>query len=190
MAHQPIIRPKVKIIDNKEKQRRLEYVLKKAHNCYVRVGIVEPEDKYPGKPQGPTVGQVAAWMEFGTHTREGVAQMGGRAKKKDDQHWGIETVPARSFLREPVDRGIAVIERVKNQQLTRIIMGEASIEEALQAIGAKIQMLMQNAISRGIGPELADSTLLRKRAKRQPDTPLLATRFMFEHIGTSVVLNP
>jgi hypothetical protein len=31
--------------------------------------------------------------------------------------------------------------------------------------------------------------LRRKRALGQPDTPLLATRFMFDHIGFGVRLN-
>jgi hypothetical protein len=165
-----MVRAKAKVIDKKERQLRLEHILKLAHNSYVEIGITEPDEKYPNSDV--TVGQVAAWMEFGTHTAK-----------------GIEMVPARSFLRTPVDAGQASIEKVKTQQIDKLIQGEISIETALSAIGARVQVLMQNAITRGIAPKLADSTIRRKRALGQPDTPLLATRFMFDHIGFGVRLN-
>lgn len=165
-----MVRAKARIKDNKERQRRLEIVLKRARNCFVEVGITEPDAAYPNSEV--TVGQVAAWMEFGTHTQA-----------------GLPIVPARSFLRTPVDAGMPAIEKVKNQQLDKLLQGEISIETALAAIGTRIQTMMQNAIVRGIAPRLADSTLRRKRALGQPDTPLLATRFLYEHIGYGVRLN-
>lgn len=166
----PMVHAKAKVVDKKERQLRLEHILKLAHNSYVEIGITEPNDPYPDSDV--TVGQVAAWMEFGTHTAK-----------------GIEMVPARSFLRTPVDAGTDSIEKVKTQQIDKLIQGDISIETALSAIGARVQVLMQNAITRGIAPKLADSTLRRKRALGQPDTPLLATRFMFDHIGFGVRLN-
>lgn len=169
MAHPPI-RAKVKTLDNKERQRRLEIVLEKARHSYVEVGITEPDDMYPDSQV--SVGQVAAWMEFGTHSAD-----------------GKEMVPSRSFLRTPVDNGIKTIEKVKNQQLEGLIQGKIGIETALTAIGTKVQLMMQNSITRGTPPPLADSTLRRKRALKQLDTPLIATRFMFDHIGIHVCLN-
>ena len=165
-----MVHAKVKVIDKKERQQRLEHVLKLAHNSFVEVGITEPNDAYPGSEV--TVGQVAAWMEFGTHSKA-----------------GLEMVPSRSFLRTPVDAGLDSINKVKNQQIEKLIQGEISIETALGAIGARVQILMQNAITRGIAPRLADSTLRRKRALGQPDTPLIATRFLYDHIGFGVHLN-
>lgn len=172
MAHQPLVKPKVKVIDKKERQRRLEYILKKAHNCYVEVGITEPDATYPDSGKNVTVGQVAAWMEFGTHSRD-----------------GVPIVPARSFIRTPVDAGMASIQKVKDRALAGIIEERLSIEDGLGSIGDHIVQLMRNAIVRGISPRLADRTLKRKRALGQPDTPLIATKFMFDHIGKHVELN-
>lgn len=173
MARGPLIKPKVRIIDKKERMKRLQYVLKKARNCYVQAGIREPEATYPGDPEGATVGQVAAWMEFGTHTADGRAM-----------------VPARSFLRAPIDEGMASIEKVKNRALQGIITEQLSIEDGLAMLGEQMVKLMRNAIVRGISPRLADSTLVRKRAQGQPDTPLIATGFMFDHISYYVELQP
>lgn len=185
MAHKPLIRPKVKVKDRKEYQKRLKYLLDKTKNCYVQAGITNPEEKYPGSKANVTVGQVAAWMEFGTHTREGVTNTrpGSKfSKRHDDAHWGIEVVPARSFIRTPVDEGMDSINRVKNRVLEQILDGKMSIKDGLDAIGVQLTKLMKNAIVRGIEPELRPSTLAGKRALGQPDTPLVATGFMFDHI--------
>jgi hypothetical protein len=171
VAHGPLIKPKVKVIDKKERQKRLEYILKKAHNCYVEAGISEPDAAYPDSKA--TVGQVAAWMEFGTHTAD-----------------GKPIVPARSFIRTPVDVGMGSIDKVRARALAGIIEERSSIKDALDEIGGQLVKLMRNAIVRGIAPRLADRTILRKRALGQPDTPLIATRFMFDHIDFHTELNP
>lgn len=176
MAAKPILQIKRQVIDKNERQRRLEYVLKKASRSFVKVGIVKPDEVYPGTKV--TVGQVAAWMEFGTHSA-----------KKDGKAGGIEMVPARSFLRVPIDNAKARIEKVRDKQLEAIIHGEKGIGEGLDAIGAAVQLIIQNAITRGIRPRLAKSTALEKRAKGYPDTPLIRTRFMFDHIGFQTTLN-
>ncbi|RYF12811.1 MAG: hypothetical protein EOO40_00325 [Deltaproteobacteria bacterium] len=170
-----LAKPKVKVMDKAERQRRIEAVLRKARNCYVKIGLKDAGDVYPTQgenAQPVTVGQVGAWMEFGTHSKA-----------------GIEMVPARSFLRTPVDNGMKTINRVRVQQIDRIIQGETGIAQGLEAIGAKVQLLVQNAMTRGIRPRLAKSTLKKKRALGQPDTPLIATKFSFDHIGFEVVLN-
>lgn len=169
----------VKIIDNKERQRRLEKILELAHNSYVTFGILEADTPYPqattkaGRPLPPvTVGQVAAWQEFGTHTAA-----------------GIGVVPSRSFLRTPIDEGKDVIDKTRERVLTALIYEKISIADALGALGAAMQRLSQNAITRGIAPPLAVSTLRRKRAEGSPDTPLLTVRrFLFNHISYEVTL--
>jgi hypothetical protein len=176
VAAKALIRPKRKFIDKTERLRRLEYVLKKARHSFVKVGIVKADDVYPGT--NVSVGQVAAWMEFGTHT----------AKKENDDG-GAELVPARSFLRVPVDKALGRIEKVRDKQLEAIIHGETGIGEGLDAIGAAVQLIIQNAITRGIRPKLAESTVKQKRRQGYPDTPLIRTRFMFDHIGFQTTLN-
>jgi hypothetical protein len=165
----PIMKAKVKTLDKKERQRRLEKVLKLAKHSFTSFGIKDPDDTYPNSDV--TVGQVAAWMEFGTHSKD-----------------GVERVPARSFLREPIDENMQAILKVRDKSLNKVIMGEMSIEAALDSIGAKMANLSRSAITRGIAPRLANSTLRGKRAQSQPDTPLIATRFMYDHIDFETTL--
>ncbi|RYF12854.1 MAG: hypothetical protein EOO40_00195 [Deltaproteobacteria bacterium] len=166
----PILKGKIKQIDKRERQRRLEKVLEVAKDSFTTFGIKNPEDTYPGSDV--TVGQVAAWMEFGTHSKD-----------------GIERVPSRSFLRTPIDTQLDLVLKKRDQVLEKVIMGEMSIEKALDAIGQKMVNLSKSAITRGIAPKLANSTLRAKRALSQSDTPLLATRYMYDHIDFETTLN-
>lgn len=175
----PPLVAKIKKLDKRERERRLEKILELAHNSYVTAGILEPDTPYPpdttksGKPK-PTVtlGQVAAWQEFGTHTAA-----------------GIGVVPARSFFRTPIDEGMDAINKTRERVLNALIYEKISIADALGALGATVQRLSQNAITRGIAPPLAISTIRRKRAEGSPDTPLLTVRrFLFGHITYEVTL--
>jgi len=165
----------------------LKKELRKAQGSYVTVGILEPERRYPlpvtrpkkggGKasgsaPIGATLGQVAVWMEFGTHDRQ-----------------GNPIVPARSFIRSPIDRGLAAIERVKTKALQQLALGEITLQVALGRLGAECQRRMQNAIVKSeTGPPLKPKTLARKRKLGQPDIPLIATGLLRSSIAFAVTL--
>lgn len=165
----------------------LKAQMRKAQGSYVTVGILEPERRYPlqvtgpkaggGKktrsaPVGATLGQVAAWMEFGTHDKQ-----------------GNPIVPARSFIRSPIDRGLAAIERVKTRALQSLVLGEITLQVALGRLGAECQRRMQNAIVKSeTGVPLKPKTIARKRKLGQPDIPLIATGLLRSSIAFAVVL--
>lgn len=164
------IKPKVKVIDKKERQRRLEVVAKASRGSYAMVGVQNASRTYPG--EDVTLGQVAAWMEFGT-----------------------ERVPARSFLRTPIDSAEAEINKVRKRVLEDIITSKIAIADALETLGFFVSNRCKNAIYLGISPPLADATRAAKRRVRgtkgvssTPDTPLSDTQFLVESIGYEVVL--
>lgn len=164
------LKPKVKVLDKKERQRRLEVVARASRGSYAMVGIQNADKTYPG--ESVTVGQVAAWMEFGT-----------------------DKIPARSFLRTPIDESEGPLNKIRKRVLTDIIMGRIAIADALQTLGFFVSNRCKNAIYRGIAPALADSTRANKRTNRgvkgvsaTPDTPLMDTKMLVESIGYEVVL--
>lgn len=135
---------------------------------YVAVGILEPQRRYPDSDA--TLGQVALWQEFGTHTAKGKPM-----------------IPPRSFLRTPVDVGRAGIEELKARLLQRIFDGKLSPATALASIGADVVRRMQNTIKKRIAPKLAPYTLeKRKEAGISGTIPLLATQFLYNSIHFAV----
>ncbi len=171
------IKPKVKVIDKKERQRRLEIVAKASRGSYAMVGVQNASRVYPG--EDVTLGQVAAWMEFGTK---------GRANGKG-------AVPARSFLRTPIDNAEPELNKIRERVLEQIVTGKMAIADALETLGFFVSNRCKNAIYLGISPELKDSTRASKRSNRAnkgvsstPDTPLMDTHFLVDSIGYEVVL--
>lgn len=165
-----IVQAKVKVLNIRTPQGKKIYeAIERTHGSHVTVGIQQPDLAYPG---GATLGQVAAWMEFGTHSKA-----------------GEEIVPERSFIRSTVDRKFAAINRIKDGALREMMAGTLALPKALERLGYRIVEMMRDTITRSatVGNEkLADATLAKKRALGQPDTPLIATRLLIDHIGFKV----
>ncbi|RYF52432.1 MAG: hypothetical protein EOO38_00035 [Cytophagaceae bacterium] len=174
----PMLKTRVRVIDKKERQRRLEIVARASRGSYAKVGVTKPEQKYPGSDV--TVGQVAAWMEFGTDPPEG-KEKGG--------------TPARSFLRTPIDNLGDKLNAKRDAMLEQIIAGKLSIADALQQLGFFVANTVRNAIITDIPPPLAQRTRDNKRSNRMykgvsktPDSPLQDTGLLLSKIGYEVVL--
>lgn len=160
----------VKIQDKVERTKRLMTLARASRGSYAVVGVTDASETYPGTTV--TVGQVAAWNEFGE----------GR-------------VPSRSFLRTPVDDMQPLINRKREQLLENMIAGEVSVAAALEALGFLVSNGIKNAIIRGIGPPLKPKTIERKREQRAskgpsptPETPLMDTGLLISKIGYEVYL--
>lgn len=117
---------------------------------------VHAKDAGDSHPGGVTVLDVATWMEFGTEDADG------------NTH-----VPARSFVREWVDDNRAEIDEAMRQLSLEIIRGKTNTDKALTKFGLWAEGNMKQRISKGIPPELADSTIEKKGSKKT--TPLIDT---------------
>lgn len=167
----PIIRPKVSsTIGSDDHLKKLKAVLDASRGAYVTVGILQPNVKYPDSDA--TVGQVAAWQEFGTHGKD-----------------GSPIVPARSFIRTPTDKALSKLAALKQRELDLIVQEKSTIRQGLARLGADLQRRMQNAIVQNIPPPLTPETLAKKRALGQPDTPLIATGLLKASIGFAVFVD-
>lgn len=165
-----MIKTTVKITDKRERQRRLERVARASRGSYATCGVKDPDEFYP--ESNVTVGQVAAWMEFGT-----------------------ATAPSRSFLRTPVDQADGLINKLRDRMLEAIITEQISIAQALETLGFFVSNRMKNAIYRGISPPLAEATVENKRRDRPikgvsptPTTPLMDTGLLVSKISYEVYL--
>lgn len=165
----PIIKTRVKTSEKGDPLfKKLARDMRGVGGQYVSIGILDPERMHPDSDA--TLGQIALWQEFGTHTAT-----------------GKPIIPARSFLRTPVDTGMAGIERLKTRLLRQVMNGQLSVRKGLEAIGADIVRRMQNAITKRIDPALAPLTLhLRRERGIKGTVPLIATRFLYNAIHFAV----
>jgi len=109
-----------------------------ADRAYVTVGIHEDAGRYPG-PDAPLVSEVAWWNEFGT-----------------------SEIPERSFFRSTFTQKAADIEKIKKEELKKIMDGKSTVTKSLSVIGFRAQVMVQNKIKSNIPPPNAPST---KKAK-------------------------
>lgn len=169
-----MVKAKVKVLNLKTKAGEAIYeAIERTRGSCVTVGIQEPDLQYPN---GATLGQVAAWMEFGTHSKD-----------------GAEIVPQRSFIRSTVDGKMVAINRVKDAALRAMMAGKVTLDAALETVGFRIVEMMRDTIVRGMtdgNDKLSPQTLRRKRRLGQPDIPLIATRLLIDHIGFKVLISP
>lgn len=110
--------------------------LKKLNGSYVTVGIHQDAGQYP---DGQDVVQVALCNEFGT-----------------------DTIPERSFFRSAIDGNQSKINAWQEEALERVLSGQWTAEHALESIGFKIQILIQNKIQSNVPPPNAPSTVRKK----------------------------
>lgn len=127
-------------------------------DAYVTVGAHEDSGVYPG-PNAPTVVEVALWNEFGT-----------------------TTIPERSFIRSAVDDGQKQINEWRVEMLNKVIHENWTVKKALETIGFRVQVLIQNKIKSSVPPPNADSTLKQKIGT----TTLIDSGLLLRSIGFKV----
>lgn len=176
MPRKASVKPKVTIKTTGDALfKEFAKTFKTIKGSWVEIGVLQASRQYPPDPHNPkgprvTLGQVAAWQEFGTHTQD-----------------GAPIAPARSFIRAPMDKGKKGIERLKKRQVDMLSRGLTTVEGVLKAIGFDATRRMQNAILRRIPPPLKPSTLA-KRTPAQGTIPLYKTKFLWKALGFKVYL--
>ena len=119
----------------------------------VRVGFQHGE---VASSDGADIADVAAWNELGTaHS------------------------PPRPFLRQSVENNESVIAAMCKQQLVAIIKGQATAQDALQALGVMQKALIQKTIKSGEFEPNAPSTI----AKKKSNVPLIDTGRMRQSVN-------
>lgn len=147
-------------IKGQDKVNRLREILKKTPNAYVSIGVHPDAGNYD---DGQSVIEVALWQEFGT-----------------------EDIPSRSFIRSTVDENGAKFNQWREEMIENIVNKGWSVEKALEAIGFRIQVLIQNKIKSNVPPQLADSTAKAKVAKGRAPVTLIDSGLLLRSITFKV----
>lgn len=159
-----MIKVRVQVRDNKRAWDEFRARMRKVHGSHVTVGVHPDAGSY-SEPGAPTVAEVALWAEFGT-----------------------KRSPERSFLRSAIDEGQHQIDRWRVELLEQVKDGKMTVEKALEALGFRAQVLVQNKIKSGVPPANAESTLREKRREGVGATTLQWTRLLLRSIGHKVNL--
>lgn len=155
-----MIHPKVNTkVTGQDRVNKLMEMLKKYKTAYVTVGIHEKAGSYTKGESPPMVVQVALWNEFGT-----------------------EKSPARPFFSTAIDSNEEKINQWRDEAVDKVLAGTFTIEKALDYIGFRVQVLIQNQIKSNMPPPNAPSTLKAKaRAGVAPQT-LINTGLMLRSV--------
>jgi hypothetical protein len=135
--------------------------------AYVSIGVHEGAGHYEN---GPEVAEVALWNEYGTAPRA--------------NHPGT---PERSFIRSTIDENDALINSWREEAITKILTGEWGPKKALEAIGFRVQVLIQNKIRSNVPPPNAPSTVEQKRRDGVPPNTLINSGLLLRSVTYRVV---
>lgn len=133
-----MIRPRTytKVID--KGWDKIKKNLSQNKKAFVQIGITEDSGQYP---DGPMVVEVALWNEFGTSTS-----------------------PERSFFRSAIDQHEAQINQWREEVVSAVLSNQYGVKKALEILGFRIQVLIQNQIKSNVPPPNAASTMKAKQA--------------------------
>ena len=155
----------VKVTVKDHGAKRAQALLKQQRHR-LRVGILETEasQPHPSRP-GTTVGQVAAWMEYGT------------------EEYG-HTTPRRSWLFDWKDENIDVIVKQLAAATMRVIFANEDEKWALSKLGTIYRRQIEERIRyANVFASNAPSTIKKKGF----DLPLIDTETFIEAIRWEVV---
>lgn len=150
----------------KDRLPKYQQTLEALSRRSVRVGILgsKAEERHKdeaGEPTPITVAELAVIHEFGT-----------------------ATIPARSFIRVPVDSIRPLIREQLVKYAHRSVEGGAAPEKAMEFVGAWVASLLANGIRKGLPvAPLAEATKRRRRGKVAIplfDTGQLASSISYE----------
>jgi hypothetical protein len=150
---------------------RLLKELPKLKRAYITVGIHSDAGKYDDDTE---IVDVAIWQEFGT-----------------------STVPQRSFIRSALNENTDKINQWREEALVEIVEKGLTTRQALEKLGTKIKILIQNKIKSNIPPEYGtgrkpnDSGTIQqlqeqKRRHGFPVRTLIATGAMLDSVDFKV----
>lgn len=158
-----MIRPRIRFEEkNDEVMKRLLREMPKLRGSYVSIGFHEGAGEYD---DGTSVVEVALWNEFGT---------------KD--------TPQRSFIRSTLEEHSDQINRWREEAMVAIVEKGVSTEKALESLGFKLQVLIQNKIKSNVPPPNAESTREHKKREGVPQRTLIETGLMLRSVSYRVVV--
>lgn len=158
-----MIRAKVTVKDyGKEANDKLAKKFGSIKEAFVSIGVHEGAGQYP---DGTSVVEVALWNEFGTRS-----------------------IPERSFIRSTIDENEGLINSWREEMLKKLIDDDWTVEKALEAIGFRIQTLIQNKIKSNVPPPNAPSTLKHKQREGTSGGTLIDTGLLLRSISYQVHL--
>lgn len=158
-----MIRPKITVKkDDSTNYKALMSRLKGLKKCYVTIGFHDDAGEYD---DGTSVVEVALWNEFGT-----------------------DKTPSRSFIRSTIDENMSKINKWREEALENIIYKGWSAQKALEMIGFRIQVLIQNKIKSNVQPANAPSTQAHKAREGVPQRTLIETELMLRSVTYKVVM--
>lgn len=116
---------------------KFKEMLKKLQSAYVTIGIHENAGQYE---DGTSVVNVALWNEFGT-----------------------ERIPERSFFRSALTENEGKINQWREEAISNIMEKGWTVKKALDMVGFRVQLLIQNKIKSNVPPPNAPSTIESKQ---------------------------
>jgi hypothetical protein len=153
---------KTSVTGDKQFKELLEK-LRKYKTASVTIGIHEDAGQYT---DGSTsVAEVALWNEFGTRN-----------------------IPERSFLRSAIDDNASKINAWREEAIENIMEKGWTVQKALEMVGLRIQILIQNKIKSNVPPPNAPSTAKAKLKEGQAPSTLIATGLMVRSVTYKVNL--
>ena len=156
-----MIKSKVKTSDSNPQQiKNFQKKIKGKEKAYVTIGVHPDAGTYG---DGTSVVEVALWNEYGT-----------------------STIPERSFIRSAIDQNTKLIEAWRLEMIENILTKDWSVKQALEAIGFRVQTLIQNKIKSNVPPPNAPSTLAQKRRDGTGSNTLINTGLLLRSIGYKV----
>lgn len=170
------LRSRLKIIDRRNDWNEILRIIREARSGpHVTVGIHKDKaDKTYNAPRGEdnygkTVGEIAAYNEYGT-----------------------DTTPERSFVRAVVDAKGRLIATRARMLMGLVLDRRMTLQRALNNLGQYIKLEMRNRIvNKEIPPPNAPATVRKKSRKTKKvtwlsDTPLLDTKQLLGSIDHEV----
>jgi hypothetical protein len=140
--------------------RKFRQEMKKLDGSFVTAGIHEDAGSYP---DGTSVAFVAAANEFGF------------------------SGPARPFLATAVETNRKKLERLQQEELSKIMRGESTVEQSLDRLGFALKVFIEKRIqtSNSWAAPNAPSTAARKKkgGAARGATPLIMTTLMLRSVG-------
>lgn len=157
-----MIKPKISFQwKNTELMTHLLKQLPQIKKMYVTIGFHDGAGSYD---DGTSVVEVALWNEFGTRD-----------------------IPSRSFIRSTIEENIDKINALREEALVRIIQDKWPAQKALEMIGFRIQVLIQNKIKSNVPPKAAASTVEHKKREGVPNRTLIETGLMLRSVTYKVM---
>lgn len=155
------MRPQVQVSGGNKIGHKLREIRQRLAKQDVFVGLPQGSGQYE---DGTPIAVIGAVQEFGS---------------------ADGNIPERSFLRVPLRANQELFAKIFREMLPKVVNGELDMFQMLSMVGQRAAATSQEAISAGIMPPNAPSTVRQKGSS----TPLVDTGFLRQSI-TYVVKEP